>query len=698
MAHSRARSKSSRPVRASRTKVQTYHEESDSNDDLTDRDNLGGERLRPSSVSLRPRNTSGTRRSYREDSSDEDPEDVSEEDENQDTVPISLVTDRVYAAMSGSSGISHSTAAPKLARSSRRSRPTTRSQPRRPTTSTQKSHKGLGQPLKKRTRIDAGEELFLNSGVIPPWPTLPYHILLDIFVRASYPLVNEQLMTRTKSVKWLVDIALLCRGFLEPALTALYHSPPLIPVAKSHDLLKLLSMPQETLALIYSSKVKELHVDAETVLFYKSGPQLGYFDFPQMIEKTPQVQTVRLYHKDDFIIGVPSFNIPQSKWTYPESLFSAIDWTGIALRSWDWNGRFLNTLDLLPFMLEKHQRASFQTLKHLRLVHVDDYQRDDTSTLEATLAASIQELPQLESLELIECTLISKTIFLQLPPNLRSLSLSNCERVFTESLTDFLRTCGGNLQELSLSHNRHLTMSFITNLADYCPKLEKFKMDISIHDWSSYNNTKPHFQALLSRTEIPTWPETLQEIELIQLKRIDAPTAEMVFMSLIDAAPRLRYLRRLTLSVILEIAWRERATLRERWIHQFEATFLRRSAPPDPNFRSLRKRPLKSISHTTDSGVFADESSRPGSAGSDLLTPSKRHSVRLAQHKESPALALPRQSEPSFYGMCDIVNVRIDNQRPTETQLNENDFLDEEASGDEDWDGDDWEPADRHAW
>ena len=40
-------------------------------------------------------------------------------------------------------------------------------------------------------------------------------------------------------------------------------------------------------------------------------------------------------------------------------------------------------------------------------------------------------------------------------------------------------------------------------------------------------------------------------------------------------------------------------------------------------------------------------------------------------------------------GMCDIVDVLIDNLRPTEEQLNEDDFLDDEVSGDEDWNGDD---------
>jgi hypothetical protein len=40
-------------------------------------------------------------------------------------------------------------------------------------------------------------------------------------------------------------------------------------------------------------------------------------------------------------------------------------------------------------------------------------------------------------------------------------------------------------------------------------------------------------------------------------------------------------------------------------------------------------------------------------------------------------------------GMCEVVDVRIDNLRPRETQVTEADFLDEEAPGDGDWNGDD---------
>lgn len=48
-------------------------------------------------------------------------------------------------------------------------------------------------------------------------------------------------------------------------------------------------------------------------------------------------------------------------------------------------------------------------------------------------------------------------------------------------------------------------------------------------------------------------------------------------------------------------------------------------------------------------------------------------------------------------GLCEVVEVRIDNLRPTERQVTEADFLDEEISGDEDWDGEDIDEG-GYAW
>ena len=61
--------------------------------------------------------------------------------------------------------------------------------------------------------------------------------------------------------------------------------------------------------------------------------------------------------------------------------------------------------------------------------------------------------------------------------------------------------------------------------------------------------------------------------------------------------------------------------------------------------------------------------------------------------------SLDPEPEPYIQGLCDVVDVLIDNLRPTEEQLKEDDFLDEEVSGDEDWNGDDDMPGDdRYAW
>ncbi|KKY28733.1 hypothetical protein UCDDS831_g00118 [Diplodia seriata] len=58
-----------------------------------------------------------------------------------------------------------------------------------------------------------------------------------------------------------------------------------------------------------------------------------------------------------------------------------------------------------------------------------------------------------------------------------------------------------------------------------------------------------------------------------------------------------------------------------------------------------------------------------------------------------------RSQEKFIQGMCEIVDIRIDNLRPREEQFNENDFLDSEVSGDEDWNGEDnFGVDDRYAW
>lgn len=65
-----------------------------------------------------------------------------------------------------------------------------------------------------------------TTGKAMPWNTLPYQVLVSIFEYASWPLVADAI-TPLPSIGWLLRTALCCRAFAEPALSALYYSPPL---------------------------------------------------------------------------------------------------------------------------------------------------------------------------------------------------------------------------------------------------------------------------------------------------------------------------------------------------------------------------------------------------------------------------------------------------------------------------------------
>ncbi|KAJ5644627.1 hypothetical protein N7507_010638 [Penicillium longicatenatum] len=689
-----APARSSRPVRQNRTQVSSYHEETTS--DEWDQE---GNAPRRDPLSLRPRSTPKTRRSYREKSTDESLEALSDDDVLNDTATVTgLPAAEQFAGISPI--ISHTS---KPTRRAGSSRSTANKRPR----SRAATEKANQSPTR---RI-----VLLWLWRYTPWQTLPYHILIEIFLLAFYPLDDPKNQAakktpgktpETKSANNLLGIAALCRGFSEAALAALYYRPPVFSAYDGHGLLNLLSMPPDSQYINYAGKIRELYIDAETVLTLKSGPTLGYFNLLQLLRKTPRLHTLRIYHPDDVVLGLPRVALTQAKWSYSQSLFSTLEQSGVKLRSWEWNGRFLDTASLLPLMLEKHTGASFQGVKDIRLVHLLDYDREDTAGKEIAVATTLKALPDIERLEFHECSILTGSILEQMPPTLRSLTISNCDRLLASNVTELLKVHGGQLLDLTLMHNRHMNLEFMPHLGICCSRLERFKVDISMYDASSYHDLDPHFKQLIFRNQHPTWPETIQEIELYQLRHWKLDVAEMFFMSLVETAPKLKDLRRVDISAILAIEWRDRAQFRKKWEDRFKKVFLRRSPPPDPSFRSLRKRPLAPVQCAPTSEALA----RPSTVDSESRTP-KRHSSRIAHQKVPEDTDLDELTSSNSHtdnqlvdrdniqGMCDHFTIRIDNQRPNENQFNEKDFLDPEISGDEDWDsGADFESEDGHAW
>jgi hypothetical protein len=248
--------------------------------------------------------------------------------------------------------------------------------------------------------------------------------------------------------------------------------------------------------------------------------------------------------------------------------------------------------------------------------------------------------------------------------------------------------------------------------------LQVIEVDLTYTDPSSFHDVEPHYDALLPNGQ-PTWPASLRVVEFANLRNFDAAEADGFFQSLVDAAHELKDLRRLSLKAILKVGWRDRARLREKWKLKLENVFLRKSPPPRPFCPAFSKPIPAAPPSDTVAGPPVDRCaarSYPASVGedSDLVdkpsrtTATNRKSSRIAQ-KELESLKAPtvpiqpvasstgrhslsnrppsdQEDGEYIHGMVDEVVLRLDDQRPSEAQFNEGDFLDSEKS-DEDWDG-----------
>lgn len=96
--------------------------------------------------------------------------------------------------------------------------------PKRPLGSKKRAKTSQSHEAKKHTERD--NTSIHMTGRTMPWHTLPYQILVVIFEYASWPLVADTGVP-LPSILWLLKTARCCKAFAEPALSALYYSPPL---------------------------------------------------------------------------------------------------------------------------------------------------------------------------------------------------------------------------------------------------------------------------------------------------------------------------------------------------------------------------------------------------------------------------------------------------------------------------------------
>ena len=517
-------------------------------------------------------------------------------------------------------------------------------------------------------------------------------------------------------------------------------------------------MPKEKTYIDYAVKVKSLEIDKKRVAYATHGKQL--LDLSALVLQLPQLRHLEVLHPMDTPPYRPFHLRP---WQYPEDLFGALEATGVRLKSWRWNRDTIpksEQTDIYGFMIQTHTNKAFEYLSRLVVCgfDVNDSAEPPPSQIEGAqqppgLASSISVLRHLKDLTFISCDVILEDFLERLPTNLERLELSNCLEVTSDMLQMYLVGGGSHLRELVLNHNAALNLAFLPSLKSLCPKLEVLKMDFTYYsERYNYNDAWAMYDQLLTENEVPTWPTSLRHLELVNLQKISTGPAQNLFRSLVDNARDLPDLRHLVIQAHINIPWRDRAGFRDQWIERLQRVYLRKNEGPNQKWGSLKQfklwkqaqangRALKDAPAKPAKAPYVDTDDegdvpvrrrlshvrvtpRKPSANIDVYSDSgsdcepeksrrgrPRRSARVAESQstsapdedssESEEEEVNWRSQPELFiqGLCQVVDIRIDNQRPRENQYTEANFLDSEPSGDEDWhSGAELSEDNRYAW
>ena len=621
--------------------------------------------------------------------------------------------------------------------------------------------------------------------VVPPWQELPYHILLDIFAfAAEYSGGNKSGHIDTR---WLVRLACTCRAFTEPALTALYRFPPIELPAQETGLLKCLAQDPKRTLFNYRQKVRCLKLQPEfRVVIIGTSTMSNPRDIPLLVSLTPGLRHFELREPCHFTL------LSKSRFPYPLELFDEFDRNRIRLWSWCWDRSMILRNDCGEFMRSIHSRDFFKSMVRLTCVNfwpdriVTRAERLVQAGDGKAVARAISLLSTLRILSFENCFLLDENLLLGLPNHLTSLTIAHCPNLTGLVLSRYLAQSGTRLKELVLLQNAQTSLCLLGSLAETCPNLEVFAVNLRPYPFTNTDQTNltTNNNVVLIGDETPTWPASLRTLELVNLSSWMLDRAERYFSSIVNASAHLPKLGRLIIHVNLRVAWRVRAKFRAEWIPRLQAVFLRKAHPPawalmsrtnwnlykeaieagdvearddirhwegetvgdrsfppgalrrSPRFHQpARQPPRKEGSHSdgievslpitrhsrrrTEVQILLDMMPRtlPTTKSSNIRSPrrrrrgarqgpnqrrNRRHRGHLDEQNmdednndDGPAV---NDADDVVQGRCDVVDIQIDNIRPTGGFLTEADFLDDEISGDEDWDGEDIPIEDDYAW
>ncbi|KAI1813367.1 hypothetical protein GGS20DRAFT_553900 [Poronia punctata] len=620
-----------------------------------------------------------------------------------------------------------------------------------------------------KTPVDAIPD---GPKVFPPWVTLPYHVWLSVFDFVAAPIrgTTSRVDNVGEAVHTLISGARTCRVLLEPALAGLYKCPPFqrpylnkpSHVSFMHFVNVLALPPSETM-VTYRPKVETLRIDVDAFLSRKVNG--AHLTLQKVLSNLPRLSSLELFHPAD---DPPYRDLKANlRWRVSErDLLGALmpspttdrSTEGriqkVGLRSWRWNSRLVpDTLSLerLPTI---HSLPSFRGLRKVAFINYQlpsltqfpararesQEAQDQDAQAVAHLAASISALPDLQHLIIESSALANGSLLERLPKGLSHLELVNCWEITSEDMSAFLKSHGHSLVHLTLKHCQSLSLGFLPVLGTSCRNLAHLEVVLSYYrHHAAYADNKPEYARLLEEDQVPTWPSSLQSIELINMRNWTRGAAEMFFSSLTQNAKALPNLRRLEFKVILNIEWRQRQELRRSLADKMTRTFKRKWRPPreqaalhhareatptSPDIidfhTPVRRRSSRIMDQSTtlvSSTNKAGSSQRGRGSGSgnwakDLDFPLGQNTkpVRCVSAKfdaddedsSEDELAMcdtpPRRKQSRttaakntglqvefIHGLCDVVDIQIDNQRPAERQFEMDDFVDSVEVTDPEW-------------
>ncbi|KAH6678932.1 hypothetical protein F5X68DRAFT_35518 [Plectosphaerella plurivora] len=581
----------------------------------------------------------------------------------------------------------------------------------------------------------------LTSTVIPDWQgSLPHLIWVQILTYAAFAPGPFEV-----DVSCLLKLAKLCKATLDPAITVLYRNPPISTEQKLIGLITLLRRPPSRLMFNYRSRIRALYLDL-SVLSLATGT---YGSFQNLIQNLAQLSNVAIVHPLD---KPPYRSLDATiRWHYPEDLFRGLQvaedasedlldkTTPTRLTSWTWNERFVKQgthVEGLASIQQIHLGESFHSLRRVKFVNFQlPSVRAGGSTRKSEeafaalrakdeehtqlMADALAALPHLTHVAFESSTSANTELLPLLPRGLKSLELINCWEITSDAFSSFLLSHGHSLESLVLHSNQALSLSFLTILAQTCPSLTELRMNLLYYRHHEFlDDSDPFYDVLLREDEIPSWPPQLRVIDMENLRGWSADAANMFFQSLFDNAACLRDLRHLSIKAMIDIPWRERSGIRQGWQDKLTKVFLRPLIPPT-RLTSLRRHPAKVATKQKAPAISDNSSAGPSRRSSRLMVESAAAETRLQEQDASQQddsrdqgvkrsrdqVPLPVRTSgrlgntqavdddgvPVVSGLCEVVEIVIDNQKPREQQFGMDDFLDEMdtsgSEGDAEWNG-----------